>query len=101
MKSSAASLLTAAAIVAILVIHYVDATVVTTCKAAAASDMRINYTFCMFELSLHHESTDADIWGLAKVAAMVGAGNAERAKTAIKVMLAKGTDALTMAILGQ
>lgn len=101
MKPSTTSLLIAAAVIAILVIHCVDATVVTTCKAAAASDKRVNYTFCMFELSLHHESPDADIWGLAKIAAMVGAGNAERARYDIQVMLTKDTDAKTKSILGQ
>ncbi|KAG2651406.1 hypothetical protein PVAP13_1NG284300 [Panicum virgatum] len=57
----------------------VDATVVSTCKAAASSGKRVNYDFCVLELSKHHDSPDADTWGLAKVATGVGAGNAENA----------------------
>lgn len=83
------SLLTTTTIVVIIVLHGTDATVETTCKAAADSDKRVNYTFCIDELSNHHESPEADIWGLAKVAALVGADSAGDAMAYIKVLLNK------------
>ena len=67
----------------------VDATVVSTCKAAAGNDKRVDYDFCVLELGKHHDSPDADTWGLAKVATGVGAGNAENAVADIKAKLAK------------
>ena len=80
----------------------VDATVVSTCKAAAGNDKRVDYDFCVLELGKHHDSPDADTWGLAKVATGVGAGNAEDAVADIKAMLAKpGMDGKTRAALGQ
>ncbi|XP_066324077.1 pectinesterase inhibitor 8-like [Miscanthus floridulus] len=53
-----------------------SATVVTTCRAAADSDARVDYGFCVAELGMHRESPDADVWGLAKVAALTGVNNA-------------------------
>ncbi|CAN6251797.1 unnamed protein product [Urochloa humidicola] len=67
----------------------VEATVVSTCKEVAGNDRRIDYDFCVLELSKHHESPDADTWGLAKVATLVGAVNAGNAVYDIKAMLAK------------
>ncbi|KAL6899169.1 hypothetical protein ACP4OV_005827 [Aristida adscensionis] len=93
MMPSKDDLLTASMIIAILVLRGVGATVVTTCQAAANSDKLFNYKFCLSELSKSRESPDADIWGLAKVAAMVGAGNADTTMANIKALLAKpGTD---------
>uniref|UniRef100_A0ACD5ZEI5 Uncharacterized protein n=1 Tax=Avena sativa TaxID=4498 RepID=A0ACD5ZEI5_AVESA len=71
----------------------VDATVVTTCKAAAGSDGRVDYGFCVSELGKHHDSPSADTWGLAKVAALTGVVNADNAVYDIKALMAKhGTD---------
>jgi pectinesterase inhibitor-like protein len=64
-----------------------DATVVTTCRAAASSDARVDYRFCVAELGKHRESPDADVWGLAKVAALTGVNNADDAVYDIKAML--------------
>ncbi|GJM85178.1 hypothetical protein PR202_ga01606 [Eleusine coracana subsp. coracana] len=63
------------------------ATVVTTCRAAASSDARVDYGFCVAELGKHHDSPDADVWGLAKVAALTGVNNADDAIYDIKAML--------------
>ncbi|CAN6231926.1 unnamed protein product [Urochloa humidicola] len=80
----------------------VEATVVSTCKAVAGNDKRIDYDFCVLELSKHHDSPDADTWGLAKVATLVGAVNAGNAVYDIKAMLTKrGIDDKTRAALGQ
>jgi pectinesterase inhibitor-like protein len=65
------------------------ATVVTTCKAAADSDARVDYGFCVAELGNHRESPDADTWGLAKVAALTGVNNADNAVYDAKALLAK------------
>ena len=64
-----------------------SATVVTTCRAAADSDARVDYGFCVAELGMHRESPDADVWGLAKVAALTGVNNADNAVYDIKALL--------------
>lgn len=76
------------------------ATVVTTCRAAADSDARVDYAFCVAELGMHRESPDADTWGLAKVAALTGVNNADNAVYDIKALLAnKRPDGPTRAAL--
>ncbi|KAF0930710.1 hypothetical protein E2562_034648 [Oryza meyeriana var. granulata] len=64
----------------------VDATVETTCKAAAASDKRVNLALCVSQLGHHRDSPDADAWGLAKVASLVGINNADLAADDIKAL---------------
>ncbi|CAL5021627.1 unnamed protein product [Urochloa decumbens] len=66
------------------------ATVVTTCRAAADSDARVDYGFCVAELGNHRESPDADTWGLAKVAALTGVNNADDAVYDAKALLSGG-----------
>ncbi|RCV06684.1 hypothetical protein SEVIR_1G185800v4 [Setaria viridis] len=66
-----------------------SATPETTCAAAAARDRRVDYGFCVSRLSHHHDSPDADTWGLAKVAADVGVATAGDAVYDIKALLAK------------
>nr|ACG47324.1 pectinesterase inhibitor domain containing protein [Zea mays] len=86
-----------------------DATVETTCKAAAATDDRVDYGFCVSELSKHRDSPGADAWGLAKVAANLGVNNAGGAVRDAEALLAgpppgagEGADgAKTKAALGQ
>lgn len=86
-----------------------DATVDTTCKAAAATDDRVDYGFCVSELSKHRDSPGADAWGLAKVAANLGVNNAGGAVRDAEALLAgpppgagEGADgAKTRAALGQ
>ncbi|CAM0871252.1 unnamed protein product [Alopecurus aequalis] len=94
MKPSTACILPVATVLTLLTSGVVvDATVVTTCKAAAGSDGRVDYSFCVLELGKHHDSPSADTWGLAKVAALTGVVNAENAVYDIKALLAEhGTD---------
>ncbi|KAI5011077.1 hypothetical protein ZWY2020_013214 [Hordeum vulgare] len=65
----------------------VGATPETTCRAAAGADRRVDYRFCVSRLSQHHDSPDADTWGLAKVAADVGVLMAGNGAYDIKAML--------------
>ncbi|CAN6244568.1 unnamed protein product [Urochloa humidicola] len=94
MKPSTASVLvlTAAAVVAALALSSVvpgaGATPETACAAAASRDRRVDYGFCVSRLSHHHDSPDADTWGLAKVAADVGVATASDAVYDIKALLA-------------
>uniref|UniRef100_A0A0E0K0Q6 Pectinesterase inhibitor domain-containing protein n=1 Tax=Oryza punctata TaxID=4537 RepID=A0A0E0K0Q6_ORYPU len=67
----------------------VGATPETACRAAAEEDRRVDYEFCVSRLSHHHDSPDADTWGLAKVAADVGVCIAGDAAYDAKAMLAK------------
>ncbi|CAL4887519.1 unnamed protein product [Urochloa decumbens] len=70
----------------------------TTCKAAAASDARVDYGFCVSELGKHRDSPGADAWGLAKVAANLGVNNAGGAVRDADALLAgAGGDAGTKA----
>ena len=82
----ARALAAAAAILAAVVCG--GATPETTCRAAARSDRRVDYHFCVSRLSQHHDSPDADTWGLAKVAADVGVLMAGNGAYDIKAMLA-------------
>ncbi|KAM0918802.1 hypothetical protein ACQ4PT_008643 [Festuca glaucescens] len=86
--SSARILMAAAAIAAAVALGGVDATPETTCRAAAEADRRVDYGFCVSRLSQHHDSPDADTWGLAKVAADVGVLIAGNGVYDIKAMLA-------------
>ncbi|KAG2658882.1 pectinesterase inhibitor 8-like [Panicum virgatum] len=84
--------LAAAALVAALALSVpgAGATPETTCAAAAARDRRVDYGFCVARLSHHHDSPDADAWGLAKVAADVGVAAAGDAVYDIKALLGGG-----------
>lgn len=88
MKPYTAALLAVA--VAVLGVVAVDATVVTTCRAAADADARVDYGFCVAELGKHHDSPGADAWGLAKVAALTGVVDADNAAYDARDLLAKG-----------
>ncbi|TVU29852.1 hypothetical protein EJB05_21440, partial [Eragrostis curvula] len=100
--SLAARVLAVPAIIVFLALSNVDATVVTTCKAAAESDKRVDYNFCVLELSKHQDSPDADTWGLAKVATEAGGGDAGNAVADVNTLLNKaGTDAKTRGALLQ
>ncbi|VAI12482.1 unnamed protein product [Triticum turgidum subsp. durum] len=86
----------------LLVLCGVDATVETTCKAAADEDAHVNYNFCVSELRKHYQSSDTDTWGLAKIAANMGVNNAYGAIHDIEHLLAKPSmDAKTKVALGQ
>nr|CAB3449950.1 unnamed protein product [Digitaria exilis] len=85
--SSARILALVAALALTSVVSGVGATPETTCAAAAARDHRVDYGFCVSRLSHHHDSPDADMWGLAKVAADVGVATAGDAVYDIKKAL--------------
>ncbi|SPT20039.1 unnamed protein product [Triticum aestivum] len=85
-SNTARALAAAAAVLAAVVC--VGATPETTCRAAAGADRRVDYHFCVSRLSQHHDSPDADTWGLAKVAADVGVLMASNGVYDIKAMLA-------------
>lgn len=85
--------LLAATVAAVLALSGVGATPETTCRAAADSDRRVDYGFCVSRLSHHHDSPDADTWGLAKVAADVGIVIAGNAVYDIRGMLASAPGA--------
>ncbi|KAM3389895.1 hypothetical protein ACQJBY_011817 [Aegilops geniculata] len=85
-STMARALAAAAAVLAAVVC--VGATPETTCRAAAGADRRVDYRFCVSRLSQHHDSADADTWGLAKVAADVGVLMASNGVYDIKAMLA-------------
>ena len=88
MPSSSARILVVAAIAIAAAASVADATPETTCRAAAGADRRVDYGFCVSRLSQHHNSPDADTWGLAKVAADVGVLIAGNGVYDIKHMLA-------------
>ncbi|KAF7003751.1 hypothetical protein CFC21_019039 [Triticum aestivum] len=85
-STMARALAAAAAVLAAVVCA--GATPETTCRAAAGADRRVDYRFCVSRLSQHHDSPDADTWGLAKVAADVGVLMASNGVYDIKAMLA-------------
>nr|CAB3446798.1 unnamed protein product [Digitaria exilis] len=100
--STARILALVAALALTSVVSGVGATPETTCAAAAAArDHRVDYGFCVSRLSHHHDSPDADTWGLAKVAADVGVATAGDAVYDIKkaLQLAKAGDAGVRAAL--
>ncbi|KAL6907687.1 hypothetical protein ACP4OV_002726 [Aristida adscensionis] len=51
-----------------------------TCQAAHAVDRLVPPTFCKNRLSRHPGAADADVPGLARIAAALGAGNADTAR---------------------
>lgn len=87
MRPSPALVLAAVAAALALSTYGVRATPETTCAAAAARDRHVDYGFCVSRLSHHHDSPDADTWGLAKVAADVGIATAADAVYDIKALL--------------
>nr|XP_015620832.1 pectinesterase inhibitor 12-like [Oryza sativa Japonica Group] len=68
----------------------VDATVESTCSDAAASDKRVHLAMCLSQLG-HHR--DADAWGLAKAATLVGVDKADLAADDIKELEAGASTA--------
>ncbi|PNT75123.1 LOW QUALITY PROTEIN: hypothetical protein BRADI_1g27835v3 [Brachypodium distachyon] len=94
-------LLLIAALTAFSPLNCADATPESTCKAAADIDKRVNYDFCVSKLLAHHDSTEADAWGLAQISALIGANNAGDAMEDIKALLAKpGTGEKERSVLG-
>ncbi|XP_062230753.1 pectinesterase inhibitor 8-like [Phragmites australis] len=49
-----------------------EATIESTCHAAAARDRRVDVRFCARQFAAYHGAAEADAWGLAKTAALIG-----------------------------
>lgn len=58
-----------------------------TCSTAASRDQRVDYGFCVSELSKHRDSPSVDACGLAKVAANIGVNNAGAAVNVVEALL--------------
>ncbi|RLN06971.1 putative invertase inhibitor [Panicum miliaceum] len=79
MRQSMSSLISALAIVAILVLHSVDAsTVEATCKAAAESDKHVINEFCVQELSKHTLTAPVQMPGVWPSALQTKAGTDDK-----------------------
>uniref|UniRef100_A0ACD5TSB9 Uncharacterized protein n=1 Tax=Avena sativa TaxID=4498 RepID=A0ACD5TSB9_AVESA len=79
----------------ILTARAVDATVASTCKEAATSDVRVNPQMCEAQLGTQRGAADADTWGLAKVASLAGVNSASLAADDVKTLQA-GSPSLPM-----
>lgn len=49
-----------------------EATIESTCAAAAARDPRVDAGFCARQFLSYHSAAEADLWGLARTAALIG-----------------------------
>ncbi|KAF0925664.1 hypothetical protein E2562_017232 [Oryza meyeriana var. granulata] len=49
-----------------------DATIESTCAAAAKGDRRVDVRFCARQFAAYHGAAEADAWGLSKIAALIG-----------------------------
>uniref|UniRef100_A0ACD5VI52 Uncharacterized protein n=1 Tax=Avena sativa TaxID=4498 RepID=A0ACD5VI52_AVESA len=95
MISRPVALVAVVAVRIILTARAVDATVASTCKEAAASDLRVNPQMCESQLGNQRGAADADTWGLAKVASLEGVNSASLAAEDVKTLLA-GNPSLPM-----
>ncbi|GJM94602.1 hypothetical protein PR202_ga11264 [Eleusine coracana subsp. coracana] len=57
-----------------------EASIESTCAAAAARDRGVDLPFCVAQFTAYHGAAEADAWGLAKTAALVGVNLADDAK---------------------
>lgn len=57
-----------------------EASIESTCAAAAARDRGVDMPFCVAQFTVYHGAAEADAWGLAKTAALVGVNLADDAK---------------------
>ncbi|XP_052155087.1 pectinesterase inhibitor 8-like [Oryza glaberrima] len=56
-----------------------EATIESTCGAAAKGDRRVDVGFCARQFASYHGAAEADAWGLAKIAALIGVNLADDA----------------------
>ncbi|CAN6331415.1 unnamed protein product [Urochloa humidicola] len=49
-----------------------DATIESTCAAAAARDRRVDIAFCARQFASYHGAAESGPWGLARTAALIG-----------------------------
>ncbi|GJN36053.1 hypothetical protein PR202_gb24879 [Eleusine coracana subsp. coracana] len=57
-----------------------EASIESTCAAAAARDRGVDLPFCVAQFTAYHGAAEADVWGLAKTAALIGVNLADDAK---------------------
>jgi pectinesterase inhibitor-like protein len=67
------------AVVAASGLHAADASIESTCRAAAR-DRLMDVPFCVAQFATYHGAAEADAWGLAKTAALVGVNLSDDAK---------------------
>ncbi|KAL6649143.1 hypothetical protein ACP70R_013367 [Stipagrostis hirtigluma subsp. patula] len=94
------SVATVAAVVASAGMHPARAdlaTIESTCRAGAdaarAADRHFSPIFCRRRLAAHPGAADADVPGLARIAAVLGAGNADAARHDAGRLLKRSRDA--------
>lgn len=75
-KAPSSPLAVAVAVLAAVVsssgLRSAEATIESTCAAAAARDQRVDVRFCARQFAEYHSAAEADLWGLAKTAALIG-----------------------------
>ncbi|KAL5202875.1 hypothetical protein ABZP36_013827 [Zizania latifolia] len=62
----------AVAVLAVVAARVAEATIESTCGAVAAGDRRVDARFCARQFAAYHGAAEADAWGLAKIAALIG-----------------------------
>uniref|UniRef100_A0A0D9WCU3 Pectinesterase inhibitor domain-containing protein n=1 Tax=Leersia perrieri TaxID=77586 RepID=A0A0D9WCU3_9ORYZ len=75
----ASSLTIAVAVLAVAAAAATEATIESTCAAAARGDGRVDARFCARQFAAYHGAAEADEWGLAKAAALIGVNLADDA----------------------
>ncbi|XP_037410051.1 pectinesterase inhibitor 8-like [Triticum urartu] len=79
-KAPTSSPLAAAAAVLVVVSAWgADATIETTCRDAGAGDRRVDVAFCVRQFLAYEGAAEADTWGLAKTAVLIGINLADDA----------------------
>lgn len=76
--------LAAAVLIAVVsassLLRVAEASIESTCAAAAARDRGVDLPFCVAQFTAYRGAAEADAWGLAKTAALVGVNLADDAK---------------------
>ncbi|XBJ15423.1 hypothetical protein VPH35_007328 [Triticum aestivum] len=79
-KAPTSSPLAAAAAVLVVVSAWgADATIETTCRDAGAGDRRVDVAFCVRQFLAYQGAAEADTWGLARTAVLIGINLADDA----------------------
>ncbi|KAG8067196.1 hypothetical protein GUJ93_ZPchr0005g15757 [Zizania palustris] len=62
----------AVAVLAVVAARVAEATIESSCRAAAAGERRVDVGFCARQFAAYHGAAEANAWGLAKIAALIG-----------------------------
>ncbi|KAL6840930.1 hypothetical protein ACP4OV_029190 [Aristida adscensionis] len=76
---SPSPLAVAAAVLAVAACSGASATIESTCRQAAAGDPLVDVAYCTRQFTAYHGADEADAWGLAKAAALIGVNLADDA----------------------